>query len=72
MFKAIVIDKNSDTYLANLTELDDAQLPEGDVTVRVAFSTLNYKDALAFGDYRPESSSASLPYGAWHRLGRYR
>lgn len=53
MFKAIVIDKNSDTYLANLTELDDAQLPEGDVTVRVAFSTLNYKDALAITGRSP-------------------
>lgn len=53
MFKAIVIDKNSDAYLANLTELDDAQLPEGDVTVRVAFSTLNYKDALAITGRSP-------------------
>ena len=53
MFKAIVIDKNSDAYLDNLTELDEAQLPEGDVTVRVAFSTLNYKDALAITGRSP-------------------
>lgn len=53
MFKAILIDKNSGTYQSNLTELDDAQLPEGDVTVRVAFSTLNYKDGLAITGSSP-------------------
>lgn len=53
MFKAIVIDKNSGTYQSNLTELDDTQLPEGDVTVRVAFSTLNYKDGLAITGRSP-------------------
>ena len=53
MFKAILIDKSSGTYQSNLTELDDAQLPEGDVTVRVAFSTLNYKDGLAITGSSP-------------------
>lgn len=47
MFKAIIIEKPGATNEARLTELDDAQLPEGDVTIRVAYSTLNYKDALA-------------------------
>lgn len=32
---------------AELTDLDDADLPEGDVTVDVAYSSLNYKDGLA-------------------------
>ena len=32
-----------------LTELSDADLPDGDVTVRVAYSTVNYKDGLAVG-----------------------
>src|SRR6202044_65334 len=32
---------------ASLKKLDESQLPAGDVTVRVAYSTLNYKDALA-------------------------
>jgi acrylyl-CoA reductase (NADPH) len=44
MFKAILIEKGSP---ARLTELDDGQLPDGDVTIRVTHSTLNYKDALA-------------------------
>jgi acrylyl-CoA reductase (NADPH) len=47
MFKAIVIDKDESGYRAAVRELDDAQLPEGDVTVRVSHSTLNYKDGLA-------------------------
>ena len=48
MFKAILIDKDDAAgYRARSTTLDEAQLPEGDVTVRVDCSTLNYKDALA-------------------------
>ena len=47
MFKAILIEKDDAGYRATLTDVDDAQLPDGDVTVRVALSTLNYKDALA-------------------------
>ncbi len=47
MFKAILIEKDEAGYRAGVTELDDARLPEGDVTVRVAYSTLNYKDGLA-------------------------
>jgi acrylyl-CoA reductase (NADPH) len=47
MFNAILIDKDDSGYHVQLTALDEARLPEGDVTVRVAYSTLNYKDALA-------------------------
>jgi acrylyl-CoA reductase (NADPH) len=47
MFKAILIERDPPPYRANVTDLDEAQLPAGDVTVRVAHSTLNYKDALA-------------------------
>lgn len=48
MFTGIVISKDDDTgYRAALQELDDGQLPEGDVTVRVSHSGVNYKDALA-------------------------
>ncbi len=53
MFKAILIDKSTDAYQSSLTELAEAQLPEGDVTVRIAFSTLNYKDALAISGQSP-------------------
>ncbi len=47
MFKAILIDKPDSGYQAKLAELDESQLPEGDVTVRVEYSTINYKDGLA-------------------------
>ncbi|WP_151669647.1 MDR family oxidoreductase [Nitrincola schmidtii] len=48
MFKAIVIDKNEEKgYHSALIEVDEAQLPEGDVLVEVIYSTLNYKDGLA-------------------------
>ncbi|WP_425930316.1 MDR family oxidoreductase [Pseudomonas sp. NyZ201] len=47
MFKGILIEKQEDKYSAQLTELNDDQLPSGNVTVKVAYSTLNYKDALA-------------------------
>ncbi|MBZ9567571.1 MULTISPECIES: MDR family oxidoreductase [Modicisalibacter] len=47
MFKAILIDKTDNGQQATLETLDEARLPDGDVTVRVECSTLNYKDALA-------------------------
>ena len=47
MFKVVLIEKDEAGYRAGVTEVDDAALPEGDVTVRVAYSTLNYKDGLA-------------------------
>ncbi|GJE14308.1 acrylyl-CoA reductase (NADPH) [Methylobacterium longum] len=47
MFKAIVIEKDEAGYRAGLREIDEAQLPDGDVTVDVSYSTLNYKDGLA-------------------------
>ncbi|MCK9259002.1 MAG: oxidoreductase [Azoarcus sp.] len=47
MFKGILIEKDDAGYRATLSDIDEAQLPEGDVTVNVQFSTLNYKDGLA-------------------------
>lgn len=47
MFKAIVIDKDDAGYRAGIREVDDSELPEGNVTVDVSYSTLNYKDGLA-------------------------
>lgn len=53
MFKAILIDKAAHGQQAHVTDLDDDQLPTGTVTVRVAYSTLNYKDALAITGQSP-------------------
>ncbi|MFL6840397.1 MAG: MDR family oxidoreductase [Bradyrhizobium sp.] len=46
-FKAIRIDKAEKSTTAGLTQFDEADLMEGDVTVSVEWSTLNYKDGLA-------------------------
>ena len=46
-FKAIRIDKAEKGTTAALTTFDDSELMDGDVTVRVEWSTLNYKDGLA-------------------------
>jgi acrylyl-CoA reductase (NADPH) len=55
MFRAILLNKNDDgSTRAELTQLDDAQLPaEGDVTVAVEYSTINYKDGLAITGKSP-------------------
>lgn len=53
MFQALLIEKIDDTQTANLRELRDEQLPEGDVTVEVAYSTLNFKDGLAITGRSP-------------------
>jgi acrylyl-CoA reductase (NADPH) len=47
MFKAILLDRQDDRTVASVATLDENQLPEGDVIVRIAWSTLNYKDGLA-------------------------
>ena len=46
-FKAVRIDKADKGTTATLTQFDEAELMDGDVTVRVEWSTLNYKDGLA-------------------------
>lgn len=53
MFKAIVIDKNDDGLSVKLDQIDEAQLPGGDVQVKVLYSTLNYKDGLAITGKAP-------------------
>src|SRR6188472_1922139 len=52
MFKALVLDKNPD-FSAAVREVDDSFLPDGDVTLDVEYSTLNYKDALAITNRSP-------------------
>ena len=47
MFKAILIEKDESGYRAALADVAEDRLPAGDVTVRVAYSSLNYKDGLA-------------------------
>jgi len=47
MYKAIVINKDDAGYRSSLETLDESALPEGDVTIKIDYSCLNYKDGLA-------------------------
>ncbi len=47
MFRALILEKNAEGHAeAHVCELDDSALPQGEVTVAVDFSTLNYKDGI--------------------------
>lgn len=48
-FNALVLDQTDDKVTASIKRLDEAALPEGDVTVDIAYSTLNYKDGMVLG-----------------------
>ncbi|TCP60585.1 acrylyl-CoA reductase (NADPH) [Rhodovulum bhavnagarense] len=50
MFRALVVEKDAEGRTsAAVRDLDEAQLPEGEITVAVDYSTLNYKDGLCIG-----------------------
>jgi acrylyl-CoA reductase (NADPH) len=53
MFSAILIEKDDSGQTVGVKEVDEAQLPEGDVTVDIDYSTLNYKDGLAITGKSP-------------------
>ena len=54
MFRALVLEKSTDNKVeAALRQMEDEALPDGDVTVRIDHSTLNYKDALAITGKAP-------------------
>jgi len=52
-FRAIVIDKSDGRQRVGLTDFDEANLMEGNVDVRVEWSTVNYKDGLAITGKAP-------------------
>ncbi|MDE2301763.1 MAG: oxidoreductase [Sphingomonadales bacterium] len=53
MFSAIVIDKTDAGQTVAVRSLDESQLPEGDVTIDVQYSTINFKDGLAITGTSP-------------------
>ena len=53
MFKALVLNKAGRRVTAAVEQVDEARLPEGDVTVAVEHSTLNYKDGLIIQNKAP-------------------
>lgn len=46
MFRALLLEKTDGPAVATIRDLDDSALPDGEVTVAVEWSTLNYKDGL--------------------------
>src|ERR1035437_11147385 len=52
MFNAVFLN-NASGFHAGIAQLDESQLPGGDVTVAVDYSTLNYKDGLAITNQGP-------------------
>ncbi|WP_116599887.1 MDR family oxidoreductase [Primorskyibacter marinus] len=50
MFKALLVEKNDEGKTsASVQDISEDQMPEGDVTVAVEYSTMNYKDGLCIG-----------------------
>lgn len=47
MFNALVLNQEDKRTIANIEQIDETQLPEGDVLIDVDYSSLNYKDGLA-------------------------
>ena len=45
--KAILVNKDDDGYRAEVAEVPESDLPDGEVSIAVDYSTLNYKDSLA-------------------------
>jgi acrylyl-CoA reductase (NADPH) len=50
-FKALLVAKTGDSISAGVVDMSDQDLMPGDVTVRIDYSTVNYKDALAISGY---------------------
>ena len=46
MFRALLLDQSADGLTADVVDVDDDRLPDGDVSVDVEWSSLNYKDGL--------------------------
>jgi acrylyl-CoA reductase (NADPH) len=53
MIKAILIDKQDGAYGARLADVNETDLPDAPVTVRIEYSTVNYKDGLAITGESP-------------------
>ena len=49
-FKAIVIDNQNEKFSRDIKELNSDDLKDGNVLVKVDFSSLNYKDAMILKD----------------------
>jgi hypothetical protein len=53
MFKALYLSKDGDAFQARVADVEESRLPEGDVVVKVDYSTVNFKDGLALTNKSP-------------------
>ena len=53
MFKALLLTREGEAFAARVADLEESRLPEGDVLIRVDYSTINYKDGLALTNRSP-------------------
>ena len=67
-FKALVVTKPESGYACDFASFDEQDLMDGDITVRVTHSTVNYKDGLA--DHRQGSRRAPVPDDPGRRFRR--
>lgn len=51
--KGILLSRGGDAFRAAVADIAENELPDGDVTLRVEYSTINYKDALAITNASP-------------------
>ncbi len=49
-FQAIIIDNQNEKFTREIKEIDKTQLKDGNVLVKIDYSSLNYKDALILND----------------------
>ncbi len=61
-FKAIVIDNQNEKFTREIKEIDKTQLKDGNVLVKVDYSSLNYKDALILNDGGRTKDKNFKPY----------
>ncbi|UTW53983.1 MDR family oxidoreductase [Kordiimonas sp. SCSIO 12610] len=61
--KALILNKVDDEVKPLITEVDESQLPDGDVSIDVEYSSLNYKDSLAVAGFLPSIRSFPMVPG---------
>src|SRR6185437_7851484 len=66
-FRAMLVSKDGDQQIVVITELAETDLMDGDVTVALEHSTVNYKDGLAI---RQNTHHPQIPPHPWHRFVR--
>jgi acrylyl-CoA reductase (NADPH) len=64
VFKALRLSKTEGGQAVEIVDFDEADLMDGDVTVRVSHSTVNYKDGL--GHHRKGAGGAALADDSGH------